>query len=65
MLISQCVISMGLTRTHGPSAGPVEANGIPEAYGPLHGPSKVHGPRGHCPPAPLSAALALSISKTA
>ena len=33
--------------------GPVEADDLPEA----HGPPKVHGPRGHSPPAPLSAAL--------
>ena len=43
-----CVISMGPSRAHGPSAGPVEANGLPEA----------HGPRGHCNPCPpLSVAL--------
>ena len=33
------------SRAHGPSAGPAEANGLPEAY----------GARGHCPP--LSAPL--------
>ena len=30
------------SRAHGPSAGPAEANGLPEAY----------GPRGHCLPCP-------------
>ena len=33
------------SRAHGPSAGPAEVNGLPEAYGP----HKVHGPWGHCP----------------
>ena len=41
MLISQC-------HFNGPSAGPAEANGLPEAHWPL----KVHGPRGHCTPCP-------------
>ena len=40
------VISIGPSRAHGPSAGPAEANDLPEA----HGPSKFHGPRGHCTP---------------
>ena len=45
---------MGPSRAHGPSAGPDEANVLPEA----HGPPKVHGPRGHCTPCPpLSVAL--------
>ena len=39
-------------RVHGPSAGPAEANGLPEAYGPLYGSPKIYGTRGHCPPYP-------------
>ena len=39
---------MGPSRAHGPSARPVEANGLPEA----HGPPKVHGLRVHCTPCP-------------
>ena len=37
--ISQCHFD-------GPSAGPAEANGFPEAHGPPH------GPWGHCTPLP-------------
>ena len=37
---------MGPSRAHGPSAGPAEANGLPEA----HGPPILLGPRGHCTP---------------
>ena len=44
------VILMGSSRAHGPSAGPAEANGLPEA----------HGPRGHC--TPLSVALPITIA---
>ena len=40
---------MGPSRAHGPSAGPAEANGLPETHG------RPHGPRGHC--TPLSVAL--------
>ena len=51
MLISKC-------HSDGPSAGPAEASGLPEAHGPPHGPPKVHGLRGHCTPLPpLSVAL--------
>ena len=39
---------MGPSRAHGPSAGPAEANGLPET----HGPPKVHRLRGHCTPLP-------------
>ena len=49
MLISS-VILMG-------PAGPAQANGLPEAYETLHGPPKVHGPRGHCSPCPPLGAL--------
>ena len=34
------------SRAHGPSAGPAEANSLPEA----NRPPKVHGPRGYCTP---------------
>ena len=49
---------LGPSRAHGPSAGPAEANDLPETHGALHGPPKFHGPRGHCTPLPpLSVAL--------
>ena len=41
---------MGPSRAHVPSAGPAEANSLPEAHGLPHGPPKVHGLRGHCTP---------------
>ena len=46
MLISQCYFDGPLSSSWA-LAGPAEANGLPEAHEPLH------GPRGHCtPPAP-------------
>ena len=45
---------MGPFQAHGPFAGPAKANGLSEAHGPPHKPGKVHGPRGHCTPLPLS-----------
>ena len=54
MLISQCHFDGPPYRTHGSSPGPAGAGGLPEA----HGPPKVHGHRGRCPPCPpLTAAL--------
>ena len=54
MLTSQSHFDGPPSRAHGPSAGPTEANGLPEP----NGPPKVHGPRGYCPLLlPLSAAL--------
>ena len=44
---------MGPSRADGPSAGPAEANGLPEAHRPL----KSMGPGVIVPPAPLSVAL--------
>ena len=44
---------MGPSRAHGPSAGPAEANSLPEVHGPL----KSMGP-GVIVPSPLSVALA-------
>ena len=43
---------MGTSCAHGPSAAPAEAEGLPDAHGPPHGPPKVHGFRGHCTPLP-------------
>ena len=45
---------MDPSQAHGPSAGPAEANSLPET----HGLPKVHVPRDHCAPCPLSAPLA-------
>ena len=47
------------SRAHGPSVESAEANGLPEAHGPSHGPPKVYGPRGHCTPS-LSAPLCIN-----
>ena len=49
---------MGPSRANGPSAGPAEANGLPEAHGLA---PKVHGLRGHCTTCPpLSVALGIA-----
>ena len=45
MLISKC-------HSDGPSAGPTEASGLPEAHGPPHGPPKSMGLGVIVPPAP-------------
>ena len=47
---------MGPSRAHGPSAGPAEANGLPEAHGFLMVSLKSMGPGVIVPPAPLSEA---------
>ena len=47
MLISQSHFDGPLSSSWA-HAGPAEANGLPES----HGPSNVHGPRGHCIPLP-------------
>ena len=41
---------MGPSRAHGPSAGPAEANGLPEAHGPA--PLSPWAPGSLYPPAP-------------
>ena len=46
------LISLGLSCDHGSSAGPAEANSLPEALGPPHCPPKVHGPGVIVPPCP-------------
>ena len=38
---------MSPSQAHGPSAGSAEANGLPEAHGPLMGPGVIAPP---CPP---------------
>ena len=42
------------SHANGPSAGLWSHGSPPEAHGTWHGPPKVHGPRGHCPPCPPS-----------
>ena len=56
MLTSQYHIDGPPLELMGPSARSTDAIGLSEA----NGPPKVYGPRGHCPPCPLSAGLGKS-----